>query len=641
MDHPAHIWVLTLATYICSLYPSDPNDIDLPPRETLELNLEYDYVIVGGGSAGSVLASRLTEDPRVSVVLLEAGGQETQVSEIPGLAPYLQLSSMDWQYKTEPSSTSCLAMIDNRCNFPRGKVIGGSSSINYMLYVRGNQHDYDSWEAMGNPGWGFSDVLPYFKLSEDNTNPSIAKDKEYHRSGGYLTIGDPPWRTPLASAFVEAGAELGYPVRDFNGNQQTGFMVPEGFIRKGSRCSNARAFLRPLQNRPNLHIALHAFVTKVLIHSEMRRAYGVVFDRNDRRGLEVYAHREVILSAGSINSPQLLMLSGIGPAEHLAQHNISLIADLPVGKNLQDHVAAGPIFTIDQPVSLQTSRLNNLPAMLRYVSGSSGPLATFGGVEGIGFISTKYANESMDWPDIEYHFLSGSHGSDNGEFFYKILGLKKLYWNEYYDYLHNIDHFSIITKLMRPHSRGYIRLNSSDPYSYPKIVANYFDIKKDTLVLIEGIKKAIELGNTFAFQKFGAKLFDLPMPGCEGFVFGSDSYWDCFARHLTLTIFHYCGTAKMGPYWDPESVVDPQLRVYGIGGLRVVDASIFPTITTGNTNAPVTMVAEKAAHMILEYYQNHISDPVPLIPIKLPSATRSHPQSSSSENNVQSQLHDL
>ncbi|XP_042216727.1 glucose dehydrogenase [FAD, quinone]-like [Homarus americanus] len=589
---------------------------------------EYDYVVVGGGSAGSVLAARLSEDSEVMVLLLEAGGQETPMSEVPGLAANLQLSPMDWQYKAERSTTTCQGMYDTRCNLPRGRVLGGSSAINYMLYARGNKHDYDQWEALGNPGWAYHHLLPFFKLSEDNTDP--AADPEYHGSGGFLTVGHTPWNTPLAAAFVEAGQQLGYESRDVNTARQSGFMVPHGFLRRGSRCSNAKAFLRPASLRNNLHVALEAFVTQILIDPLTKRAHGVTYDRADQKGQVVKVRREVLVSAGAINTPQLLMLSGIGPAHHLEHHRIPVIANLSVGYNLQDHVAAGVIFIIKKPVSLLTGRLQNLPAIFKYLFSGSGPLTTLGGVEGIAFINTKFANMSADWPDVQLQFVAGSHGSDRGSHLLVALGLQSVYWSHYYAFLGDTDHFSILAKLARPKSRGYIQLHTINPYDHPKrssddnsldetgrhylyvwpdfkyqmsqIVTNYLEEEEDMQVLLEGLKFVRRLGIAPAFTRFGSRLFKRHLPGCTHLDMETEEYWECTIRFLTFTLFHYCGTAKMGPSTDPAAVVDPQLRVYGVSGLRVVDASIFPRIPTGNTNAPVTMVAEKGAHMIRSYW---------------------------------------
>ncbi|ROT76117.1 Glucose dehydrogenase [Penaeus vannamei] len=320
------------------------------------------------------------------------------------------------------------------------------------------------------------------------------------------------------------------------------------------------------------------------------------------RGQEVRARREVILAAGAINTPQLLLLSGVGPAQQLRLHNISVVADLPVGRNLQDHIAGNVIFTIKEPVSLLYSRLENLPALLKYSAFGSGPLTSLGGVEGVAFVSTRFVNASLDWPDIEFHFVSGTHASDGGSHLRHALGLRDEYWSHYFSHLVDRDQFSILAKLMRPRSRGVVELRSADPYEYPKITTNYLHDRADLLVVKEGLKIARQVGNTRVFREFGARLFDLPLPGCESFEVTSEAYWECYIRHLTFTIYHYCGTAKMGPYWDPNAVVDPKLRVYGVQGLRVVDASIFPTIPSGNTNAPVTMVAEKAAHMIKAFW---------------------------------------
>ncbi|KAF2367254.1 Glucose-methanol-choline oxidoreductase N-terminal [Trinorchestia longiramus] len=390
---------------------------------------------VGAGSAGAVMANRLSEVPESSVLLLEAGEDESDISDVPALAGYLQLSKMDWKYKTEPQNSACLAMAGRRCNWPRGRVLGGSSVLNYMLYVRGNRRDYDEWERHGNTGWNFDALLPYFKKSEDNRNPYIARNKRYHSTGGYLTVQESPWRTPLATAFVEGGMELGYVNRDYNAayqtggslftSYQTGFMIPQGTIRRGSRCSTSKAFLRPIRGRKNLHIATNAFVTKVLIDPHSRRAYGVKMVRKGRV-IVVLARKEVILSAGSVNSAQLLMLSGVGPRKHLQHHGIRVIQDLPVGYNLQDHIGVGGlVFTINQEVSLVQNRYENLPSVLRYSLFGSGPLTVLGGVEGVGFVNTKLVNASDDWPDIEFHFVSGSPASDGGRQIRKVHGLNQ------------------------------------------------------------------------------------------------------------------------------------------------------------------------------------------------------------------------
>lgn len=591
------LWLIPLLIAGLSYYRYDQLDPESRPIDRYPLYPEYDFIVVGGGSAGAVVANRLSEIPKWNVLLLEAGPDENEVTDVPSLAAYLQLTKIDWKYKTEPTGRACLAMKDGRCNWPRGKVLGGSSVLNYMLYVRGNKHDYDHWESMGNPGWGYDQALYYFKKSEDNRNPYLQKSP-YHSTGGYLTVQESPWKTPLVVAFVQAGTEIGYENRDINGERQTGFMIAQGTIRRGSRCSTAKAFLRPIRLRRNIHTAMNCHVTRILIDPIAMKATGVEFVRDGRRQI-VRARKEVILSAGAINSAQILMLSGIGPKEHLRHIGIPVIKDLPVGDNLQDHVGMGGLtFLIDKPVAIVQDRFQAAAITMHYVANGRGPMTTLGGVEGYAFVNTKYANRSIDYPDIQLHMAPASISSDAGVQVRKVLGITDEVYNTVFKPISNKDAWTIMPLLLRPRSRGTVRLRSSNPFHSPLINANYFSDPIDIATLVEGAKIAMRINEAKVFEQFGSRVHRIKLPGCKHLKFASDAYWECHIRHISMTIYHPVGTAKMGPSSDPTAVVDPRLRVYGVRGLRVIDASIMPTICSGNTNAPVIMIGEKGADLV-------------------------------------------
>lgn len=593
------LWLIPMLLGAISYYRYDRVDPESRPIDQPNIYSEYDFIVVGGGSAGAVVANRLTEVDKWKVLLIEAGPDENEISDVPSLAAYLQLSKLDWEYKTEPTNIACLGMVNNRCNWPRGKVLGGSSVLNYMIYVRGNKNDFNLWESLGNPGWGYDDVLPYFIKSEDNRNPYLARTP-YHGTGGYLTVQESPWHTPLVAAFIEAGTEIGYENRDINGAKQTGFMIAQGTIRRGSRCSTAKAYIRPIRLRKNFHLIMNTHVTRIHIDPATQQAIGVEFVRNGKKHF-VHAKREVIMSAGAINTPQILMLSGVGPKHHLQEMGIPLIKDLPVGNNLQDHVGMGGLtFLVDKPVAIVQDRLPALATTFEYVLNERGPMTALGGLEGIAFVNTIYANASNDWPDIQFHMAPASINSDGGARVRKVLGLKEDLYREVFRPIANKDSWTIMPLLLRPRSRGYVRLRSKNPFEYPLMNPNYFKDPFDAQTLVDGAKIALRVAEAKVFKQFGSRVHRIPFPNCKKFKFLSDEYLDCQVRTISMTIYHPVGTAKMGPEYDPEAVVDPRLKVHGIKKLRVIDASIMPTIVSGNTNAAVIMIAEKASQIIKE-----------------------------------------
>lgn len=406
----------------------------------------------------------------------------------------------------------------------------------------------------------------------------------------------------MGVAFVQAGEEMGYDICDINGEQQLGFAFYQFTMRRGTRCSNAKAFIRPIQLRKNFHLSLWSHVTRILINAETKKAYGVEFIRDGRKEV-IFAKKEVILSAGAINSPQLLMLSGIGPRTHLEQLGIPVIQDSPgVGQNLQDHIAIGGLtFLIDYKISIVMNRLVSINSALRYAITEDGPLTSSVGLEAVGFISTKYANQT-DWPDIEFMLTSASTNTDGGTQIKTAHGLTDDFYNEVYSSINHHDVFSVFPMLLRPKSSGYIRLKSKNPLDYPLLYHNYLTHPEDVAVLREGVKAAIAFGETSSMRRFGARFHSKPLPNCKHIPLFTDEYWNCLVRQYTMTIYHMSCTAKMGPPSDPMAVVDPELRVYGIKGLRVIDASIMPAITSGNINAPVTMIGEKGVDAMKSHW---------------------------------------
>lgn len=557
---------------------------------------KYDFIVVGSGPAGSVVANRLSEVPEWNVLVLEAGKDGSIYADIPAVVSYLQFTDYNWGYRMEKQDGVCLSLVDQRCPWPRGKGFGGTTLINYMLYTRGSPHDYDKFAADGNYGWSYADVLPYFLKSENIRVPEL-KNSSVHSRHGYLSVAHSPYHTGLVNKFIEAGKEMGYDKVDYNDHRsQIGVSRVQVTMDFGRRQSAAKAFLESVKERPNLHAVEKARVTKILIDKDTRRAIGVEFVKNRRKRV-VYARKEVIVSAGSINTPQLLMLSGIGPKAHLRQLGIEVIRDLPVGKNLQEHVTMpGLIFLVNVSESLLEKKLQSLDVFLEWLRNGNGLLTIPGGVEGIAYVPSKHSGKGSY--DIELLFVAGGLNSDGGNTVRKGMGISDDFYNRVFRSIDNRDVFSIWPIIMNPRSRGRILLKDKNPFHWPLMTLDYFQDRRDLRTLIEGIQIAINFTKTKAFQSIGSRLHSVPYPACKAYRFGSDKYWECAARQLTTTLHHQCCTSRMGPWTDSQAVVDPELRVYGIRGLRIADASIFPSLPRAHTMAPTIMVGEKAADLI-------------------------------------------
>ncbi|CAH0550711.1 unnamed protein product [Brassicogethes aeneus] len=551
---------------------------------------DYDFIVVGAGSAGCVMANRLTEIGKWRVLLLEAGDEEPEVAEVPAFAPALQTSSIDWMYETQPTPNACLARPNGRCAWARGRVMGGSSTINYLIYIRGIPRDYDEWAEMGNHGWSYEEVLPYFIKSEDNRNIDMV-DSRFHGTNGPQTVEVFPYQDEVTLGLVKAYEELGLPIIDQNSDRVIGAMLLQHTTRDGERLSTNGAYIRPIRyKRSNLVVKTNAEVSRVLIDPSTKIAYGVEYVQNGKLK-QARAKKEIIVSGGSINSPKILMLSGVGPANHLQEHGIQVINDLAVGFNLHDHVTIdGVVFTLSPYSARNASDEEIRDDIYKYKDTRRGPLASTGPLQSNAMVQTKY-EKLHDAPDIQY-----SIDSMNVENFLSdpILTAQTAVTPLAY-------YTGLMARpiLLSPKSRGVVRLNDSDPiYGAPLIHPNTFNEEIDLLRIVEGVKQSLNLLSTHTMQHLGARLATTPLPACRHIPFGSDDYWACIAQSYTTTIYHPVGTCKMGPKSDNEAVVDPKLRVYGIKNLRVVDASIMPKIVRGNTNAPTIMIAEKASDLI-------------------------------------------
>ncbi|GJQ78164.1 hypothetical protein Trydic_g2496 [Trypoxylus dichotomus] len=556
----------------------------------------FDFIVVGSGSAGAVIASRLSEVPHWNVLLLEAGRVENSPALVPPLAPLLQFTDYNWPYLMEYQEGIGKGLVGHKMAWPRGRALGGTTVINYMIYTRGNPEDYDRWAAKGNPGWSYQDVLPYFLKSENSS--LIDGDPNYHNTKGEWSVTN-PYRGPLLNSFLSAGQELGFDIIDYTTPRQIGFSSVKANQVKGRRHSIATAFLQPIKHRKNLHIRTSAHANRILVDPQTRQAYGVDYDYKGH-SRKAFSKKEVILSAGTFNSPQLLMLSGIGPAEDLQNLGIPVLQDLAVGKFMQDHLTfVGLIFTVNKNVTVNIQSALATESVRNYLEYGTGPISSLGGVEGLGYVQVLDAT-TPNFPDVELIFVGGSLNSDYGLGTRRSMRIRDDVYDKLWRPLHDVPAWTIFPMPVHPESIGSMSLRSKNPYDAPLLFGNYFTDaqNKDMRTMIASIRFALKLAQSEGFRKYDSKLYEVPVPGCERHRFNSDAYWECAVRALSVTLHHQVGTCKMGPGSDPSAIVDAELKVHGVSGLRVADCSVIPFAITAHTSAPCAMVGEKGSDLI-------------------------------------------
>ncbi|KAJ8919876.1 hypothetical protein NQ315_006405 [Exocentrus adspersus] len=569
----------------------EPSDPKAPPIDFGT----YDFVIVGAGSTGTVIANRLSEIEEWKILVLEAGDFGDDFTQIPSMAFVAILSNYSWSFRSTPQQTSCLGTVDRACPYPRGRGVGGSSLINGLAYVRGNRIDFDKWAGLGNPGWSYEEVLPYFKKSEDFLPPTNA---DFHGKNGYLPVEYCTPRSPHLNAFLKANQELGYKLVDYNGAEQIGASQTQQNSRNGRRGDGGSDFITPvLDKRTNLKVMTRSYVTKILVDASTGSAQGVRFSYQNRL-YQVKARNEVLVCAGSISTPHLLMLSGIGPVHHLNSLGIPLVGNLEVGSTLRDH---SQYYGLNFLSNVSVGSKPRDVYIEEYLEGT-GAYAIAGPNSGVGFYQSSLETVP-NYPDIEFMLISPNATSTSG-YFQKVFQWSEDALDALWGGAEITSSFSIYVINLHQASVGTVRLSSSSPYDYPVINSNFLSDKedRDINVLYQGIQLALNMTSTEAFKSIGTKLHKKPLVPCKNLEEFSKEYWFCYLRQLSVNVYHPVGTCPMGPDPGKGAVVDNQLKVHGISRLRVADASVFPFTLSGHPNAPCVMIGEKTSDLIKKEY---------------------------------------